>query len=132
MIRKQKCIVIDVDGTLCPVRTEKESYSELQPYPEMLAQLRSYRERGFYIIIYSSRNMNTHDGNMGKIIAETGKQMMQWLERHDIPFDEMHLGKPWPGHGGFYVDDRTIRPDEFQRLSYDQIMTLLGDTSAGD
>jgi capsule biosynthesis phosphatase len=50
---------------------------------------------------------------------------MAWLAKHDIPYDEIHFGKPWPGSGGFYVDDRAIRPSEFRRLSYQQITQLL-------
>lgn len=30
-------------------------------------------------------------------------------------------GKPWPGHKGFYVDDRTVRPDEFLNCSVDEL-----------
>ena len=36
------------------------------------------------------------------------------------------MGKPWPGRGGFYVDDRSIRPSEFMALSYEQILELVG------
>ena len=39
----------------------------------------------------------------------------------DIPYDEIIYGKPWPGHHGFYVDDRTIRPDEFLKYSVDEL-----------
>ncbi|MEG0881382.1 MAG: capsular biosynthesis protein [Janthinobacterium sp.] len=131
MISKQRSIVMDVDGTLCPIRRPDEGYSDLQPFPEMLAQLMEYRKNGFYIILYSARNMNTFDGNVGRIAAVTGKQMMAWLDCHAIPYDEIHLGKPWPGRGGFYVDDKTIRPDEFLKLSYDEILELIGDDPGG-
>jgi len=131
MIRKQLCIVMDVDGTLCPVKKENERYSDLQPIAAIVDKLKWYESQGFYIILYSSRNMNSHDGNVGKIVATTGKQMMEWLDRHKIPYDELHLGKPWPGRGGFYVDDKAIRPDEFLRLSYNEIMSLVGADATG-
>lgn len=131
MINKERCIVMDVDGTLCPFRKTNESYADLQPFPEMIAQLREYREKGFYVILYSARNMNTFDGNVGRIAAVTGKQMIEWLDRHMIPYDEIHLGKPWPGRGGFYVDDKAIRPDEFLKMSYEEILQLIGDESGG-
>jgi capsule biosynthesis phosphatase len=37
------------------------------------------------------------------------------------------MGKPWGGRGGFYVDDKAIRPDEFLRLSYEEILALVGE-----
>lgn len=131
MIRKQLCIVMDVDGTLCPVKQENERYSDLEPIAAIVDKLKWYESQGFYIILYSSRNMNSHDGNVGRIVATTGKQMMEWLDRHKIPYDELHLGKPWPGRGGFYVDDKAIRPDEFLRLSYNEIMSLVGSDPSG-
>jgi capsule biosynthesis phosphatase len=123
---------MDVDGTLCPIRGKDQDYGSLEPFPDMVQQLREYRDNGFYIIIYSARNMRTHDGNVGRIVATTGKTMMAWLDRHQIPYDEIHLGKPWPGRGGFYVDDRTIRPDEFLKLDYAEILALIGASPGGD
>jgi capsule biosynthesis phosphatase len=70
--------------------------------------------------------MNTYNGNVGLITANTAKTLLAWLERHDVPFDELHVGKPWPGRGGFYVDDKAIRPDEFLKLSYEEIVALVG------
>jgi capsule biosynthesis phosphatase len=50
---------------------------------------------------------------------------MAWLDRHQVPYDELHVGKPWGGKGGFYVDDKAIRPDEFTRLSYEEILAIV-------
>ena len=125
MIQKQKCIVIDIDGTLCPIKTAGESYADLRPYADMVHLLRDYRNAGFYIILTTSRNMKTHDGNLGRIMAKTAPVVFDWLSRHDIPYDEIHFGKPRPGSGGFYVDDRAIRPSEFRRLNHQQIEQLL-------
>ena len=44
-----------------------------------------------------------------------------WLDKWNIPYDEILYGKPWPGHKGFYVDDRTVRPDEFLNCSVDEL-----------
>lgn len=132
MINKSKSIVLDVDGTLCPIRKVGEDYSNLMPFPDMVKMVKEYRKKGFYIILYSARNMNTFDGNVGRIAAITGKQMLDWLDKHEIPYDEMHLGKPWPGKGGFYVDDKSIRPSEFLNLSYEEILKLTGEEPGGE
>lgn len=126
MIRRENAIVFDIDGTLCTKKGPGEEYDDVVPHPEMLERLREYRQRGFYVILATSRNMNTYNGNMGLIVANTAKQLMAWLDRHDIPYDELHVGKPWPGRGGFYVDDKAIRPDEFVRLSHEEILALVG------
>lgn len=111
----------DIDGTLCPIKKKEEEYIDLFPFPEMLAKLREYKEGGAKIVLFTSRNMNSYNGNIGLINANTAKVLLQWLDKWDIPYDEIIYGKPWPGHHGFYVDDRTIRPDEFLKYSVDEL-----------
>ena len=128
MIHKDRCIVIDLDGTLCPVRAASERYEDLPPNHAVLSKLREYKDLGFHIIIQTARNMRTHEGNMGRINALTTRVVLNWLDKHAVPYDELHLGKPWQGKGGFYVDDKAIRPDEFTSLTYDEILKLVGDS----
>ena len=53
--------------------------------------------------------------------------MFEWLEKHDIPYDEIHFGKPWCGVNGFYIDDKAVRPKEFLENSYEEILKLIGE-----
>ncbi len=122
----RKRIVIDVDGTLAEVKAGGKSYSDLAPRQDVLLKLREYRSQGFYIIVFSSRNMRTYANNLGLLQANTLPLMIDWLNQHDVPFDEVHVGKPWCGFDGFYVDDKAIRPDEFANLSYEEILKLVG------
>ncbi len=119
-------IVIDLDQTLT-LGCEAGDYANAKPNLDVVATLKSYREKGFEVIIATARNMRTHDGNIGKINAFTLPVIMEWLQAHDIPFDEVHVGKPWCGKGGFYVDDKAIRPNEFIDKSYEEIAVLIGD-----
>jgi len=123
-------IVIDVDGTLAEHKLEGGSYPALAPNDPVVEKLREYKEKGFYIIIQSSRNMRTFNNNLGLLQANTLPTLIEWLNRHDIPFDEVHVGKPWCGFEGFYVDDRAIRPDEFVGKSFDEILKLMGETGS--
>lgn len=125
MIESEKVIVMDIDGTLCEIKSKEQSYLEVVPKYNILKKLKNMKEQGFYIILCTSRQMRTYEGNIGKINANTGKVLFQWLEKYDIPFDEIYFGKPWCGKNGFYVDDKAIRPSEFEKLSYDEILNLL-------
>ena len=95
-----------------------------------VGKLSEYRAAGFEIVIYSARNMRTYNGSVGHITAHTAPGIIEWLKRHDIPYDELHIGKPWCGDGGFYVDDKAVRPDEFAALSYDDVLVLIGGPKA--
>lgn len=118
-------LVVDVDGTLCDIKGEGESYDDLTPREDMLAKLREYQSRGYGICLFSSRNMRTYGGSIGLINKHTAPQLLRWLEKWDVPYDEIIFGKPWPREKGFYIDDRAIRPDEFLDLSEQEIHDLL-------
>ena len=118
-------IVMDLDGTLT-LDDPDLPYAERHPNEAVVARLREYRAEGFKVAIHTARNMATHKGSLGKITALTVPVILEWLRAHDIPYDELHVGKPWADGGGFYVDDRAIRPGEFVRLSHAEVMELTG------
>lgn len=105
--------VFDIDGTICPIKKKEEKYEDLVPFMDIVNKIREYHDTGAKIVLYTSRNMNTYNGNIGMINANTSKVLFAWLDKWNIPYDEIVFGKVWPGHNGFYVDDRTIRPNEF-------------------
>ena len=124
MIQEDQVLVMDIDGTLC-VNDRTVSYNELAPNDVVLDKLKEYKAKGFYVILYTSRNMRTHGGNIGRINAQPAKILLNWLDRSEVPYDEIHYGKPWCGRRGFYVDDKAIRPDEFAVLTYEEIQDIL-------
>ena len=117
-----KRLIMDLDNTI--TLTEDCDYKNAKPIASVIEKLKEYKAQGFEIIISSSRNMRTYEGNVGKINVNTLPIIIDWLERHNVPYDEIYVGKPWCGHDGFYVDDRAIRPDEFSSMSYDEIRKL--------
>ena len=124
MENESKRIVMDIDGVLAKKDSDKD-YSDRDVDEGVLSTLREYRDRGFYIILNTARNMRTHDGRIGKINAETAPKLLEWLDKYDVPYDEIHYGKPWCGHEGFYVDDKAIRPSEFENMSHEEIRELV-------
>ena len=118
-----KRLIFDLDDTLCT--TQNGDYDNAQPITEVVEKLRDYHRQGFTIVINTSRNMRTYQGNIGAINKNTLPIIIDWLGRHDIPYDELYVGKPWCGFEGFYVDDKAIRPDELVKLSYTEICQLL-------
>lgn len=118
-----KRLIIDIDDTLC--RTGPEGYQHSVIIEPVLQRIRQYRALGFTIVLHSSRNMRTYDGNLGMINANTLPNLIDWLARNNVDYDEIYVGKPWCGTDGFYVDDKAVRPIEFATMSYDEIRELL-------
>lgn len=118
-----KNLVIDIDKTL--TLGDNKDYNLVSPNLEIVNKVKEYKKSGFNIILYTARNMRTHENNLGKINAKTLPIIFKWLEKHTIPFDEIYVGKPWCGDEGFYVDDKSIRPDEFINKTYSEILNII-------
>lgn len=116
-------IVIDLDGTI--TIDDARSYADKLPNSAVIQKMKEYKNAGFQIVIHTARNMRTFSGAVGKINIFTLPVVLDWLQRHDVPFDEIIVGKPWCGRDGFYVDDKAIRPSEFVNLSMLEISKLL-------
>ncbi|MGK3274004.1 HAD-IIIC family phosphatase [Comamonas kerstersii] len=119
-----KRIVMDLDETICT--TVNGDYVNSIPKPDVIERMREFKAQGFEIVISTSRNMRTYEGNVGKINANSLPIIVGWLDQHKVPYDEIYTGKPWCGTDGFYVDDRALRPDEFVQLSVEEIQKLVG------
>lgn len=122
---KDAKLIVDIDGTLCPIKKPEQTYAELVPHMPVVEKLRQYNALGYEILLYTSRNMRTYENNVGRINKNTAPVLFTWLEKWDIPYDEILFGKPWPMARGFYVDDRAIRPSEFLSLDEEGINALL-------
>ncbi len=118
-----KRLVMDLDDTL--TIAGGSDYANVKPRQDVISQLRDYQAKGFQITILTARNMRTFEGDVNKIKAHTLPIILEWLAKHDVPYDEVVVGKPWCGNEGFYVDDKAIRPDEFVSLGYDEICDLV-------
>ena len=118
-----KRIIFDIDDTLS--FSSAGDYKNAIPCRSMVRAIQKYKSEGYEIVLNTSRNMRTYSGNVGKINANTLPVIIDWLNRHEIPFDEIYTGKPWCGFEGFYVDDKAIRPREFVENSYDEILKIL-------
>lgn len=117
--------IFDLDGTICPIRKENESYEDLVPFKEMVDKINYLKDNGHTVVIFTSRNMKTYHEDISLIKKNTLPKVISWLEKNNIPYDEVIVGKPWPGHDGCYIDDRTLRPKEILNLEINEIEKYL-------
>lgn len=99
-------ICIDIDGTICELKTLIGSYGNVLPLPGARDFIKSMRKKGHTIILYTARHMKTCDGNVGLVLARQGLTLFNWLEEHDIQYDEIYFGKP---SADVYIDDNAFR-----------------------
>ena len=100
-------ICFDLDNTLVTYPKTMGDYESCEPIMRNVEILRRLKRDGHTIIIYTARRMKTHDGDVGKLVADIGKITLDFLDQHDIPYDEIYFGKPY---ANFYIDDLSINP----------------------
>lgn len=103
--RQRYCF--DLDNTLVTYPRIAGDYTTVDPIPSTIEILKYLKKMGHTIVIYTARRMNTHHGNIGKVLADIGKITFDTLDKFQIPYDEIYFGKPY---ADFYIDDSAISP----------------------
>tara|TARA_B100000886_G_scaffold302245_1_gene232205 strand:- start:302 stop:1408 length:1107 start_codon:yes stop_codon:yes gene_type:complete len=110
---QRKTLVVDIDDTIC-TKLKSENYIDAKPVLAICNKLIEESSKGTYIILFTARNMRTFRGNLGLINKFTANDLLKWLERYKIPFDELYYGKPWGSGELYYLDDKSLSLEEFK------------------
>jgi capsule biosynthesis phosphatase len=121
----KKVLVVDIDDTLT-IDNSSSDYSSKKPRLDIIQKLHEYKAKGYQIILHTARRMKTFSNDEAKIIADISQITINWLNAHNVPYDGIKFGKPH-AENGFYIDDKTIRPNEFLELDESEIYKLISD-----
>lgn len=99
---KEPTAVCDIDGVLATgtvddVYSDKAgwAYEKCAPISVVIKALQILKRNGVRIIVFTSR------------FEEDREKTVQWLLRHEVPYDELRMDKPY---GHVYIDDRSFDP----------------------
>jgi capsule biosynthesis phosphatase len=106
-------VVFDLDGVVCELKKPSESYSNVIPKNDVIEKMREMKDEGHYLIIHTGRHMRTCNGNVSKVIEKIGKITEDWLQKWNVPYDELVFGKPY---ADIYVDDLGIEFSTKEKL----------------
>jgi|YNPNPStandDraft_1061719.scaffolds.fasta_scaffold02511_12 uncharacterized HAD superfamily protein len=93
--------VFDIDGTICS-QESPENYQNAKPIWPMIKRINQLYNAGHIIYFYTSRHM----------LKE--RLTKEWLKKHKVKYHHIFFGKP---AGDLYIDDRSMKPDEFLNKS---------------
>ena len=116
-----KRLIFDLDDTLCT--TQNGDYANAQPITEVVEKLKEYHRQGFTIVINTSRNMRTYQGNIGAINKNTLPIIIDWLDdmiSRMMNYTQVNL---WCALKGFMWMTKLFDPTNW--LSYAEICQLL-------
>lgn len=104
-MRKYKSVCFDLDGTIASYDDGWQGASNIGEPLERGCQLLKECAKKYYIIIYSCRsNPNLNSGYTEGRLAQ---YIIDWLNKHDLPYDEVYVG-PGKPVAIAYVDDRAV------------------------
>eukprot|EP01116_Phalansterium_solitarium_P021646 TRINITY_DN6811_c0_g1_i2.p1 TRINITY_DN6811_c0_g1~~TRINITY_DN6811_c0_g1_i2.p1 ORF type:complete len:691 (-),score=232.11 TRINITY_DN6811_c0_g1_i2:164-2236(-) len=95
----------DLDNTLVSYPTVHGDYSSVEAKSKNIQLVQELKAAGHYIIIQTARRMKTHNANVGAALRDIGLVTFETLSRFEIPYDEIHFGKPY---ADVYVDDLSV------------------------
>ena len=104
-------ICVDMDGTICKNKIGEQQYFDVEPIDGAVDTLNLLKIQGYYIVIHTARGMRTYENNQGRIIAAHAENLINWLKKWNIPYDEVMFGKP---HVDYFIDDKGYRFDNWQ------------------
>lgn len=95
-------IGFDMDNTICTSirRNHPEDILKVKPRENVIKIMRELKNKGHEILIFTRRNA------CGK---NARKLTIQWLRKHDIPYDKLITNKP---HFDILIDDRAYNPHQ--------------------
>ena len=69
MVVEDKCLILDVDGTLCEIKGRDQAYSDVEPIPDMLAEIMRPR---FSIAVGGAHGKTTTASMIAVMLAHAG------------------------------------------------------------
>ena len=97
---------VDLDGVLYQYTKHAGVLNfEKPPNPEALKLVKLLKAEGWYITIYSSRlNGTWKEATYEEIRA----MVIEWLEKHGVPYDDVARPEEGKRFATVYIDDRSV------------------------
>jgi len=108
----KRSIIVDLDGTLT-VDEKAVPYHEKALNKCVAGAVVAAADRGWGVQVLTARGMRTYKNDRALVEEHVKPVASRWLVDRRIPHDSLHVGKPWCGPGGYYVDDRNLHLEEF-------------------
>lgn len=109
-------VCIDLDGVVADFKREGQTYADVALIAGAKEKIETLKENGHYVILHTARHMKTCNGNVGLVIGKVGYITLDWLKRHNVPYDEIQFGKPW---ADVYIDDNALRFENWDQIDGD-------------
>ena len=118
-----KTLVVDVDDTIST--HVNRNYDDAIPHLDIIKKLNDMHDAGWRIVYFTARGQVSCNGDVTLIEKSRRPALENWMKKHNVKYAELIFGKPL---GVYYIDDKSLRPDEFMALEYKKYVGGSGGT----
>jgi len=113
-----KTIIFDVDDTISVTTTH--DWENAEPRWQVINKLNKLYEEGWTIILITARGQVSCNGNFEEADKKYREKMEGWLKKHGVKYHMLSFEKYL---ASYYVDDKSLTPEEFIKLDIREINT---------
>lgn len=115
-----KTIICDIDDTISSTTTHDWEFA--QPIYPTINKINKLYDMGWTIILMTARGQVSCQGDFKKADEKYRTKIEQWLKKNGVKYHMLSFEKYL---GAYYVDDKSILPEEFSELDIREIKTGL-------
>lgn len=101
---KLKTICFDIDNVICKTNTER-NYLNSKPIKKNIKVINKLYNKGFKIILYTSRYMGRCNGNLIKVKKKIKPLTVKQLKKWEVKYHKIYFGKP---SFDLFIDDKSL------------------------
>ena len=90
--KTKKIICFDIDNVLC--KTKKSKYLSSKPNIQAIRKINELHDRGYKIILFTSRFMGRTNNNIKKAYSLGFRQTSSQLKEWKVKYHKLIMGKP--------------------------------------
>lgn len=113
-----KTIICDVDDTLSVTTTH--DWQNAEPIWQTVNKINKLYDEGWTIILVTARGQISCNGDFQKADKKYRAGMESWLKRYGVKYHMLSFQKYL---AAYYVDDKSLTPEEFHELDIREIKT---------
>ena len=124
---EKSTFVFDIDDTISFAPLDDKGngiYHLAKPNTHVIQKINNLYNSGNTIILFTARGMRTFNGDVDKIKEKHSKTLIDWLDKYQVPYNELIFGKPW-GPNVYYIDDKNLTLNQFLLYSHEDYDTIL-------
>ena len=115
-----KTIICDIDDTISSTTTHDWEFA--QPIYPTINKINKLYDMGWTIILMTARGQVSCCGDFKKADEKYRTKIEQWLKKNGVKYHMLSFEKYL---GAYYVDDKSLLPEEFAELDIREIKTGL-------